>query len=206
MSDSTSSSTSVSTRAAGVLRALRETYELNVTLVELPDIWRRLRVPSDILLAHLHSTLQIAFDWDDQHLHCFERSGVRYGTPDDDDRRVHDQSGIRLGTLIAETGETLHYIYDFGDWWDHRVELVAKRHFSAADTQPHCLAGARAGPPEDCGGPVGFRQLLAVLADPAHDDYAAKIAWLDGFYFPDHFDAADVNRRLSRFLGRGRRK
>lgn len=185
--------------------ALRETYNLHVALVDLPNIWRRIQLPSDMLLADLHATLQIAFDWDDQHLHFFERSGTRYGIPDDDDRRVHDQSGVRLSTLISEVAETLHYVYDFGDWWDHRVELVAKCVFMAGDAQPRCVDGGDAGPPEDCGGPPGYRRLIAVLADRQHADYAATVEWLNGFYFPQHFDAGDVNRRFARFLGRGRR-
>ena len=186
--------------------ALRETYDLRVSLVDLPEIWRQLRVASDTLLSDLHATLQIAFDWDDQHLHCFERSGMRYGTPDDDDKRVHDQSGVRLSNLICEVAETLHYVYDFGDWWDHRIELVAKRPYAPAEGLPFCVDGARAGPPEDCGGPPGYRRLVDVLADPTHEEYATTLAWLDGFYFPQHFDAADVNRRFQRFISGRRRR
>ncbi len=38
---------------------------------------------------------------------------------------------------------------------------------------PLCVAGARAGPPEDCGGVWGYRDLLATLEkgrDEAYDD------------------------------------
>ena len=44
-----------------------------------PMIWRRLRVSGESSLADLHSWLQIAFEWDDDHLHRFRIHGREFG-------------------------------------------------------------------------------------------------------------------------------
>src|SRR5271168_249067 len=44
-----------------------------------PLIWRRLLVPSDTTIAQLHEVLQVAFGWEDMHLHRFEIRGREYG-------------------------------------------------------------------------------------------------------------------------------
>ena len=186
--------------------ALRRTFVLQACLADVPEIWRRFTLSSDMLLADVHSALQILFDWDDQHLHFFERGGVRYGIPDDDQTRVDDQSGIRISQLLTEVGDTLRYVYDFGNWWEHRVELLGMRAFVAGDVLPVCLDGARAGPLEDCGGTQAFRHLLNVLATPEHPEHLEMVAWLNGFYYPNAFSAAETNDRLKRFLGRRRKR
>jgi len=185
--------------------ALRRTFVLHASLVGMAEIWRRVTVPSDILLADLHAALQILFDWDDQHLHFFEHGGVRYGIPDDDEARVEDQAGVRISALVNETGDSLRYVYDFGDWWEHRIELQLVRPFAAGEMLPRCLDGARCGPPEDCGGVDGFRHLLEVIADAKHPEHLDMVSWLNGFYHPNAFSAAETNDRLKRFLRRPRR-
>jgi Plasmid pRiA4b ORF-3-like protein len=45
----------------------------------IPLIWRRLLVPSDTSIAQLHELLQVAFGWEDMHLHRFEIRGREYG-------------------------------------------------------------------------------------------------------------------------------
>ncbi len=36
-----------------------------------PQIWRRVRVRSDLLLSELHSVLQCVLGWEDRHMHAF---------------------------------------------------------------------------------------------------------------------------------------
>jgi hypothetical protein len=54
-----------------------------------PLIWRRLLVPSDTSIAQLHDVLQVAFGWEDMHLHRFEIRGREYGLS----RVGQDQAG-----------------------------------------------------------------------------------------------------------------
>jgi hypothetical protein len=64
-----------------------------------PLIWRRLLVPSDSSIAQLHEVLQVAFGWEDMHLHRFEIRGREYGLSreggmffDTDARKAHWRS------------------------------------------------------------------------------------------------------------------
>ena len=42
-------------------------------------IWRRLLISSETSIAQLHDYIQICFDWDNEHLHCFRIQGKNYG-------------------------------------------------------------------------------------------------------------------------------
>lgn len=48
-----------------------------------PKVWRRVEVPSVILLSDLHMLIQTVLDWEDMHLHVFEFSGRRYSDDPD---------------------------------------------------------------------------------------------------------------------------
>jgi hypothetical protein len=49
-----------------------QVYQLRIWIRHIsPQIWRRLLVRSDSTIAQLHDTLQIAFDWTNDHLHQF---------------------------------------------------------------------------------------------------------------------------------------
>src|SRR5256885_8858734 len=145
-------------------------YVLGVMLSEVkPPVWRRLRVASDLTLRDLHHVLQIAMGWDDCHLHEFRMDGKRYGMPDpreDLARSPLDEQDYTLAAVLRR-GARFEYLYDFGDEWRHEilVEDAVSREPDAPKAQ--CLDGARAGPREDCHGPLGYADLLAVLAKPS---------------------------------------
>jgi hypothetical protein len=58
-----------------------------------PMIWRRLLVPGDLTLHGLHRVIQIAFGWEDYHLHAFRRHGRRYGTTRTGERHRDPSAG-----------------------------------------------------------------------------------------------------------------
>jgi hypothetical protein len=63
---------------------------------------------------------------------------------------------------------------------------------------PVCLAGARACPPEDAGGTLGYQNLLEAIRNlnhPQHDEY---LEWIGDGFDPEAFDADKVNRKLHR--------
>jgi hypothetical protein len=56
-------------------------YQLKVSLRGIsPMIWRQLLVPEEMTLYALHRAIQIAFGWEDYHLHAFKLHGRRYRT------------------------------------------------------------------------------------------------------------------------------
>jgi hypothetical protein len=69
---------------------------------------------------------------------------------------------------------------------------------SDGPTDAVCIAGRRAGPPEDCGGVWGHAELCDILADPDHPDHAERVDWLGHSYDPAAFDKDAINRSLAR--------
>lgn len=136
-----------------------------------PTVWRRVDVPRSLTLDRLHLVLQGAMGWTDAHAHEFEtvaadgsRHPRRY-LPDDalgGVGAVDREATMPVGRLLARPGDRLRYLYDGHDEWRHTLRL--EQVVPAADDVPRCVSGARACPPEDCGGPVGYGHLLRVLS------------------------------------------
>ena len=130
-------------------------YQLRIVLCEIsPLIWRRLLVRSDMTLAHLHTILQIVFDWSGAHLHTFHLHGKDYGSNGADTRHV------RLGTFRLRHGERFRYVYDYGAHWqcDMRLEAILPR--DPTRFYPVCIGAKRAAPPEECGGAWAYMARL----------------------------------------------
>jgi hypothetical protein len=187
-------------------------FELRVTLLEIePEIWRRVRVPHDVRLDRLHAVLQILFGWTNSHLHQFElfdQRGVVHtlvkmrGSEDsggwiEPELQTRMETDCTLGEFLTAPGDRLGYEYDFGDGWRHEVELVAVESQATRPAHALCLDGARAGPPDDSGGPPGYEQMLSIVANPRHRDHAHFKEWL-GDHDPEAFDLAAINHRLAR--------
>ncbi|GAA3188966.1 plasmid pRiA4b ORF-3 family protein [Dactylosporangium siamense] len=163
-----------------------------------PTVWRRVLIPGGFTLDRVHRVVQFAMGWGDRHLHVFDVEGVQYGVPDPDGLLdVHDELDVRLDA-VASKGGRLRYTYDFGDWWEH--DLTVEDEFPAdLDTAyPVCTAGERACPPDDVGGPDGYRDLVAAVGDPAHPDHVAMGEWLGRAFDPGAFDPARATTLLRR--------
>ncbi len=177
-------------------------YQLKISLLEIePEIWRRLLVPRGVRLDRLHEILQVAMGWTNSHLHEFRVGDTRYGEPDPefDERDVRDERNVRLFEVAPGVNDSFLYEYDFGDSWEHLVvvEKILTRPEGAGDL-PVCLAGARACPPEDCGGVPGYESFLQAIGDPTHEEHQAMLTWVGGSFDPEAFDLKSVNRLLQR--------
>ncbi len=176
-------------------------YQIKVTLRHIrPPLWRRIQIPADTKLGKLHRILQAAMGWYDAHLHAFRVGRETYGVPDPDplfDTEMKNEHNVRLDRIAAE-GDKLIYEYDFGDGWEHELLIEQVMPAEKGRRYPLCLAGKRACPPEDCGGPPGYEQLLEVLADPKHEEHEAMREWLGGPFDPEAFDLDKVNQMLKR--------
>jgi hypothetical protein len=170
-----------------------------------PHIWRRVTVPGDITLPRLHDVIQIAMGWDDAHLYQFVFRKTVYEVKGDwnEDagfrrREIFDVSKFRLGDFVHAKGDRLSYKYDMGDDWDHAL-LVEK--WTPCEVRPKCaacLAGARACPPEDCGGVYGFYRNLEILNDPGHPEREELVEWLGDEFDEEFFDIDTVSGQLAR--------
>jgi hypothetical protein len=184
----------------------RVQFQLKVSLLDIrPAIWRRLLVPARIKLPVLHDVLQLSFGWTNSHLHAFRLEGESYQAVYPDDRgadffgmtKPHDEGRVRLCDLLHAKGDWLIYEYDFGDSWEHEI-LVEKLLPGVADKTVTCLAGARAGPPEDCGSIPGYENLVEAMADPKHPERKELLEWLGDPYDPEAFSLDTLNKHLKR--------
>jgi hypothetical protein len=169
---------------------------LKVTLRHIrPPVWRRILVKGGMNLGDLHTAIQICMGWMDSHLHAFDIGGEQYGdrTTTDD---VSDERRLTLNGLVNAGVTRFTYTYDFGDDWEHDILIEKVVPANDAIAFPACIAGKRACPPEDCGGPPGYEELLAVLADPASPNYAEQLEWLGGEFDPEAFSVADTDAEL----------
>jgi hypothetical protein len=177
----------------------RRIFQLRVTLEDVaPPIWRRVLVPAGYTLDRVHRVIQYAMGWQDSHLHSFEVDGEQYGEPDPDgDLALLDEMDYRLDD-VAGPGTRLRYTYDFGDWWEHEVLVEDLLPADPLVRYPVCVAGERACPPEDVGGPEGYADFLAALADPDHPRHAVMSEWIGRPYDPLAFDADRATTLLRR--------
>lgn len=194
------------------MTAASEILRFRVTLVGCkPSIWREIEVVSSMTLAELHDVLQILMGWEDYHLWCFEMGDRRFEWPDPDgmsfaDKRPEDPARVTLGGLLTAKGQVLHYYYDFGDDWCIEISVVGTGKASPGVHHPRCVAGERAGPPEDCGGIGGFRQLLAARRNPRTEDDKELLEWAGEDWDPGAFDLTPINKALSALRAPRRRR
>lgn len=180
----------------------RFVFTLKIELLDIkPPIWRRIGVASDIKLDKLHQVIQAAMGWTDSHLHDFRIGDVNYGQLTGDDFFEMDQadeSKERLDKLVAQ-GDKFLYHYDFGDDWRHRIKVEKVEPLvSEPLSDAWLLAGKRACPPEDVGGPWGYAEFLETIGDPESPEAQEMLEWIGEDFDPEAFDIeqakADVLR------------
>jgi hypothetical protein len=182
-----------------VRKSTASVFQLRLTLMQVePAVWRRLVVPADITLGKLHFVLNESMGWTCSHLHLFALRDRSFGDPRlDVDRELgfEDERTIRLESLVDE-GQSLRYEYDLGDSWEHDVLIEKRLEGDSRLSYPLCISGARACPPEDCGGVPGYARLVAALADPDNTDHDELLTWVGGHFDPEGFDVNRTNQAL----------
>ena len=207
-------------------RSIRRLMRFRITLNEIePPIWRLIDVPESYSFWDLHVAVQDAMGWLDYHLQAFtprrKQSRIRnsVGIPDEEfgDGTLAGWE-VAIRDYFIELGDALEYEHDFGDGWCHEIVFVGLLLKESGRKYPFCVGGARACPPEDCGGVGGYEELLQILSDPSNEEYQSMVAWLKGHaknyypYEPDKFgpDAVKfdspkkrLKHALSQFLNKG---
>lgn len=175
---------------------MMEIYQLKITLQYiLPPVWRRVEVPADIKLDKLHDVIQVAMGWTDSHMHAFYVDGESYGRAGPALPDMRDERKVRLDDLVRK-GDRLMYEYDFGDGWMHEIRVEKVLPAETGVRLPRCLAGERACPPDDCGGPPGYQNMLEILADPKDPEHEEMLEWAGEDFDPEAFDLDAVDKAL----------
>ncbi len=166
-----------------------------------PPIWRRIQVAGDVTLAKLHRIIQEVMGWYDSHLHQFIVGKTYYGVPSLDEFSeldLKDERKVKLNQVLSRPKQKIIYEYDFGDGWEHEILLEKMLPPDSKAHYPVCVGGARACPPEDCGGVGGYANFLDAISDPDHEEHDEYLDWIGGEFDPEGFDVDLVNQSLKR--------
>ncbi|GAB6279662.1 MAG: plasmid pRiA4b ORF-3 family protein [Lentimicrobium sp.] len=182
-------------------------------------------VPSEITFDQFHHIIQDAFGWENEHMYAFSPSG--YGSsplieinPEND---ANDFSSFlsrnptqkmnakktKISDIFNTEGQIFTYIYDFGDNWVHKITL---ERIAEKDNSPSAiiLKGKGVCPPEDCGGPWGYKKMKSTIADKSDPEREEILQWLglesDEEWNPDAYnferEAVYFNRLYKNILGK----
>lgn len=174
-------------------------YQFKITLNDIkPTIWRRIQVPETYTFWDLHVAIQDSMGWMDYHLHQFEivddMTGARLeiGIPGDEfDIQLLPGWEQKIAKQLIPDKKII-YLYDFGDGWEHDVKLEKILPKDPQVTYPICLAGQRACPPEDCGGPWGYENFLEAINNVRHEDHEEMLEWIGGEFHPEEFNPEEI--------------
>ncbi len=112
----------------------QQIYRLYARLVYRPSIWREVEIQGAQTLEDLDSILRDAFQHDStDHLSGFWKRVGRGGSTSKRFREVDlgtvnpfeptEESDTAIAALKLKVGDQLKYVYDFGDWVEHTLEL-----------------------------------------------------------------------------------
>jgi len=189
-------------------------FDLEVSLFGIaPKIWRRFLLRSTATFLDLHVAIQKAGSWCSHHLFVFlktrgRRQIIAAVEPEmyylDPDRVEGPPAGdVLLSSHFKRKGSKCIYVYDFGDYWQHVVELKQSVELGQ-DFHRRLVGGARAFPPEDCGGTNGYQYCLTALepidpqeSEAATSDLLGRREWLGGWQ-PEGFDFESAKEAFDR--------
>jgi hypothetical protein len=194
-------------RGFGAIPAAERVFQFKITLLDIqPAIWRRIQV-KDCTLDKLHERIQTAMGWTNSHLHDFKIGEQLYGDPmlmqeNFEDMEYQDSTTTKISDLLPRINRRFRfqYEYDFGDSWYHEVLFEGVVRADPKVKYPLCLEGARACPPEDCGGIWGYPDFVEAIQNPANERHDELLEWLGGRFDPEEIDAAKATKAMKKGL------
>lgn len=176
--------------------------ELKIILSGIkPTIYRTIQIEENNTFFELHAAIQIAFGWENSHMHIFEIEDDRIGISDFDefeDEYTIDERTIRLFQTGLNEKDKFEYIYDFGDHWVHEIQ-VTKILDPKNTFYPKCVRGTMNRPPEDCGGIYGFENFKEIMGNRKHPEFKEMKTWYGGMYDEELFLKDQINDNFKKF-------
>ena len=179
---------------------------LKITLNDVePKVMRRIDVPVRIRLDRLHLVIQAAMGWTNSHLWGFEAGGTHWGDADmmDLGDGPLPASKSTLLSVMEDIGtKTIHYVYDYGDNWDHTIRIERVGDAEPGKLYPCLIKAEGRCPPEDIGGAPGYETYLEAVADPDHEEHAWMIECYGEPEDPNDPDYEAITAGLQRLANR----
>lgn len=180
----------------------KNVYQFKIALKGIkPTIWRRIQVPEDYNFFQLSDAILRAMGWAGSHLHDFKMKNPETGAqetigedPEEDNScNSLNEKNTKIKDFFINNKSKALYTYDFGDGWDHEVQLMKIVPAIPGKKYPICITGKRACPPEDCGGIHGYQELLQKRAKPKEkqtQEEKEELQWyqMDGDFDPEEFN------------------
>ncbi len=172
-----------------------------------PVIWRKVIIPSDMTFKRLHEVIQIAMGWNNFHLYRFQFKDLKLIVSNIDEKSVRNNTINNVSIKDAKTTtinkyfencEKFTYVYDFGDWWEHRIEPLEKL-YNYNYSYPQIIKAKGNCPPEDCGGIYGYYDFLNIYNDPSHPKHEKISKWAYEQAY-DNFDINKANALMNKLL------
>lgn len=148
-------------------------------------IWRKVVVPSDISFKNLHDTIQIAMGWSNTHLYRFQFKDLNLIISNGNEKNI--QNNAMNNVVIKnvdeinvngffETCDSFTYIYDFEDWWEHKIEPI-ENYCKYNYPYPQVIKVKGNCPPERCGSIYGYYDFLKILKDKSDPRHQEVLKW-----------------------------
>ena len=183
-------------------------YQIKITVKgSHPPIWRRCIIPAGITFSQLAVLFNEIMGWKGYHLFAFQFHdlGICVEEIDEDYADMDYDLEEATETLIdpyMEHVKWFTYCYDFGDDWEHRIDIESVI-TDCEYTHPVVLKAKGACPFEDCGGIGGYYDFLEAIRDPENAEHEEICGWAeatgymeDGEYDPAYYDIKGINEML----------
>jgi hypothetical protein len=104
--------------------------------------WRKIEISSNHTLLDLHNAIQNAFQFDSDHLYSFFMDSIpwsdeKFSSPYEDEGPHVDE--VKIGELGLAKGQTILYLFDYGDEWHFHVTLEEIQQSSRLPKKPQII-------------------------------------------------------------------
>ena len=177
-------------------------YTFKIDLLKTkPLVTRTFKVSSEISFYLMHHIIQEVMGWQNYHLYEFKVDGVRItdkSIVEEDLNPISEAKELMVEDIFTHIGKTIKYVYDFGDWWEHQLELIEISNTPQNEALPLIISGENACPPEDCIGVHGYSELKEILKNPKHEEFESSWNWVGLKFNPLKFNKKLVEKELGK--------